>query len=551
MILNTLGIPQLYGELIGWWQFDVWWAIIKSSGLFYIPIIYIFMNDIVEPFLSQDYRAGSVTSTKRLIVKFCKMIFILFIFIIPSVGIHANAIEFQAKGKTNTVFDNSSTYSQNVPSALTKDSLIQMPIGFYLWLNLVTGATTVAYDKLSDATTIREAQQIGTAMLISNVKLRQEYAEFLNDCYLPSYADMTNDIKNGNTPSDKDFKQCINTSAMMGVFPIGCNFNRTSNKFLIEYYYPKYYSHQPIKGFKFNPVKGSPDEIANQATPKPKYGSPRCDAWWGAANPNSLRNRLYNDLNSQWMNMNPKKGDLISYFKSIFSTSYSQNELEDGVIDIFLQKSFGGAQFIHQYYTEGDYLNNNKVGNWESWYGNFYQKYIGGFAAFMSSIVAMLPLIQMYLMVATLASLPIASLFACYSMKYVVSALATLFCLITMTYYWHLVSFIDNFVRTSIEIDKHTSSNILSNMTSAILGDGYSTGSSQISSYLDYVTAFIYLVFPTVVTGMIAWGGAKVGGAIDQGLGVAKDGAGQTQKGAEAANSQGIGILKQIARKIL
>jgi hypothetical protein len=60
----------------------------------------------------------------------------------------------------------------------------------------------------------------------------------------------------------------------------------------------------------------------------------------------------------------------------------------------------------------------------------------------------------------------------------------------------------------------------------------------------------MYLVFPTVVTGMIAWGGAKVGGAIDQGLGVARDGASQSQQGAASANNQAMSIVSGIVSKV-
>ena len=84
MDLNVLGIPQLYAYLIGWWQYDLWWAIMRDTGLFYFAIVIVFGKCIIEPFISQEARAGSATMVKRSIVAFISLFLAIALFCIPS-----------------------------------------------------------------------------------------------------------------------------------------------------------------------------------------------------------------------------------------------------------------------------------------------------------------------------------------------------------------------------------------------------------------------------------------------------------------------------------
>ena len=67
MIVTTSPTESI-AYIIGWQQYDFVWAILRDTGLFYIPIIVIFARAIIAPFLSQEARSGAVTAVKQVMI---------------------------------------------------------------------------------------------------------------------------------------------------------------------------------------------------------------------------------------------------------------------------------------------------------------------------------------------------------------------------------------------------------------------------------------------------------------------------------------------------
>ena len=551
-VLNVLGTPQLYAYIIGWWQYDVWWSILRSTGIFYLPIIFIFVQNIIEPFLSQDYRAGSTTALKRLVVKWVALFFIIAFFVAPGTYISVNAIQFQSKSGTHNAFDNNSTFTEHLPSSIKTTSQIVMPVGFYWAVNIINGAVAVAYDSLADDITVTQAQQISSTMMIASPILRQEYGEFLSSCYRPAYASLMNDVKNGKDAGESFYNDCLNQNGTGWSSKIKCLADAPSNAYLVQTYYPKYQAKYPVKGFPFIPEE---DVAAAQQKPYPKYGRPMCDKWWSNAD-KGLRDRLYTDLNDQWQSNNPdsSKEDLISYYKKASGdTSSSGADIENSIIQAFVQKSLGGdSQFAHDYYTENDYLNNT-AGQFQAKYGGWYAENIGGFKAFFASLVSALPLIQMYLMIGTFALLPIAALFCMYNFKYCITAIAVIFSLIMLTYLWHLVSYVHNLLTLSFGISSHLDSSAnstLDSVTTVFMGQSKHSNSDVMVS-LDMVAVLMYTVFPSILNALIAWGGFATGSFIDKGVAGAETAGRQTQQGTQSVNNSVVGAATSVPGKVI
>ena len=63
MIVTTSPTESI-AYIIGWWQYDFVWAILRDTGLFYIPIIVIFARAIMRLFLSQKVHSSDVIPVK-------------------------------------------------------------------------------------------------------------------------------------------------------------------------------------------------------------------------------------------------------------------------------------------------------------------------------------------------------------------------------------------------------------------------------------------------------------------------------------------------------
>ena len=175
--MNVLGIPQLYAYMIGWWQYDVWWAVLRSTGIFYVVITLVFLKCLIEPFASQEARAASSTIVKRVLLSWFGLFMAIALFALPVMNINVHAILFRnaTTGQTVNPFNNNSTYAQNIPDSVQQVGIIAIPIGFYWVINLFNGLDTVMFDSLADDTTIRDAQQIASTVGIKNAQIRQEY----------------------------------------------------------------------------------------------------------------------------------------------------------------------------------------------------------------------------------------------------------------------------------------------------------------------------------------------------------------------------------------
>jgi hypothetical protein len=538
-VLNVLGTPQLYAYIIGWWQYDVWWSILRSTGIFYLPIIFIFVKNIIEPFLSQDYRAGSTTALKRLVVKWVALVFILAFFVAPGTYINVNAIQFQDKSGAHNAFNNNSTFTEHLPDSIQTTSQIALPVGFYWTVNIINGSVAVAYDSLADDITVTQAQQISSTMMIASPVLRQEYGEFLSSCYRPAYASLMNDVKNGRDAGEQFYNDCVNKNGSGWGSKIKCFADMPSNAYLVQTYYPKYQAEYPVKGFPFIPEE---DVAAAQQKPYPKYGRPMCDKWWSTAD-KGLRDRLYTDLNDQWQDNTPNdsQGDLISYYKKASGdTSSSEADIKNSIIQAFLQKSLGGdSQFAHDYYTENDYLNNS-FGQTQASYGATYMETFGGFKAFFATLVSALPLIQMYLLIGIFAFLPIAALFSMYSFKYCICAIVVIFTTVSLTYQWHLVSYVHNILSLSFGVSSHLESSAnstLDSVTTIFMGQSKHSNDEVMVS-LDIVATIFYTIFPAILNAFIAWGGFVAGSFIDKGVAGAESGGRQVQQGTSTVNNK-------------
>ena len=540
MDLNVLGIPQLYAYLIGWWQYDVWWAVLRSTGIFYIVITVMFLKCIVVPFASQEARAASSTMVKRILISWVGLFLAISLFALPIISINVHSILFAnaTTGQTVNPFNNKSTYANNIPDSVTQVGIIEMPVGFYMAVSMFNGIGTVMYDSLADDTTIREAQQIASTVGIKNGETRLQYVQFIHDCYEPAYAD----VMNGNYDSTSSIGIDVENNYTKNN---GVSLNNASDPVLEKDFYPKYKAQEPVKGF---PFIASEDSINAQGGKSfyPKYAMPQCNVWWP-----KLNNQLYDDINKQWLANNPNNENqsILDYVNSQHWWSEgTQEEYKSAIVQTFLQKSFGSNQSLAQnYYTEADY-DKNIGSDFQKGVGLSYQSKLGGLQGSFSTLIEMLPLIQAYILVAVFALLPIGLMWSGFSFKFILGSLSLIFSVIACTYLWHLVSFIDNFFIQSMTISSHLNNTSMYSQLNKILIGSSSSGysSSVLQIIINMVTAIMYIVFPSILTGFFTMAGIATGGALDSALGKASSSSQEAQKGFTSA----VGMLQKIAAKM-
>ena len=527
MDMNVLGIPQIYAYVIGWNQYNVCWALIRDTGLFYIPFAVIFGKAVITPFLSQETRSGSVTAVKRLIMDVIYLLIFIYLFAVPAVSININGIHFEGR-KNGKVFDytynkNNTTYQNHLPSNINSDSDIRMPVMWYVSLNLFNAMVGVLYDSLSaDQGSVRQFAQTMQTLAIKDPSLKQEYNRFMNECHDISYAD----YQNANYPeSEKAGIQDLNDS--YGT----TNLAFAGSKVLERYFYPRHRSNSPVVGFKFN---ASRDTILAQQATTPKWGRPYCSNWWEDGE-RGLRDRLYESLQLQYS----KEGGGDSMYDDLhrlWGFISIQNE-KDAIVENYLMQLNSTRNnntstvlgLNTGYNTESSSMNYNPVGSTLSKAGVLVNNVT--FAGYVTTLVNMLPLIQMMILMCTFAVIPIGIVLSNFSFTFMMSMFAFVFAVISCTWLWHLVTFADNFFISSLYEAPSVGSNRFESTYQTLSNFVNSVGNANIIT-VNMVAAIMYLIFPSIITTVITFAGYKVGGAMDSAV----------SKGNESAKASSISV---------
>ena len=530
MNLNVLSIPQIYAYLMGWWQYDVWWAAMRDTGLFYIPIAVIFARAVIEPFLSQETRSGAVTAVKRMVTDLIYLLLFIAVFAVPSVYVSLASVRYQStQGDMATYNHNDSTYAQHIPDSLKAQNEVAMPLGWYLFLNLANGLTGMAFNSLSDnQAPIRQAQQTFASMGIDDVDLRQEYRRFMNECYRPAHARYAN----GNYDS----------TLQPGIDQLNQQYGKVELNFagssiLMKYFYPGFRAENPVPGF---PFQANRDKMLAQQDPPPRWGRPYCDDWWP-----HLRARLLSSIRSQWekqqvsnLNNPVPWNEMMSRMRSWLPWSdVSSSDVENAFLYFYLtelnphraQSALLGQSQAQQYYSEQYALKHagDKGGETMS-------LLLTNLNGTITTLVDMLPLIQMMLLVATFALLPLGLILSFFRFRFILSAFAFVFVLVNMTYLWHLVSYIDNFFIESLYVSPDTGGGKFAQL---LTGTGNLLSDKAVNTnviMVNLVALIMYVVFPSILAGIFTWAGYSAGSALDGALSISQK---ESNRGAEAGET--------------
>jgi hypothetical protein len=475
-------------------------------------------------FLSQETRSGSVTAVKQLSVYLVYLMVFVFFIAVPSVYINVNGIKFEGIGnqKANATYSkNNSTFKDNLPSDIGKNQEVVIPLAWYVFLNLTNAITGAMYSTLATPiTSARQIQQNISTLAIKDTKLKEEYYNFLHDCYQPAYAD----YQSGNYPaSSKNSIEALNNKYGQ------TNLNFAGSQVLEKYFYKNFQAQRIITGFDFDPDR---DQVYGQDETHHIYGAPMCNKWW-VANDIGLQDRIYNYLQAEYEKTSGGVSlyDSFHRFAGGISSVFGQGNYRDAIIQNYLFKlsPSGGGSSASQifssdtgYYTENKLLmTSNGASQAESKIGLIYND-VTSFEAMITTLVNALPLIQMWLLIVVFAIIPLGLVVSMFRFSFILSAMSFVFAVVFCTYLWHLVTYIDNFFITSFYAVPQGSSSAFEAAYATIANIGAVTMNTNVI-IVNMVAGVMYVVAPSVFVGMLTWAGANVGGALDSAISSSKD----------------------------
>lgn len=404
-------IFELYLLQYGWQLYGIIWQVLVGTGLAFLPIFAVIIDNVVQPIESQEAKAAAVTSLRRLEIDVISIIIVMMIAVSPSVPLNAgNVSATSACGNNQTAADAAAT-PWGAEFSRMDGVHVEIPPWFYALLSVTGGINDAIISSLPCEPDMRQiAQEISAARITDDV-LRNDVARFNRECYRPGVAW----IRNNRVESAQE---AIEENDVQWV----------GSQFLLDNFYQNEYAKSPVKNFSFDPTRKSDMGYYSENSPgsvRPDGGYPSCAEWW-ESEPNGLYPRLvdefpislYDKINYIYKS-DPQK-DLIRYSLS-----------KDISITGSLAPSESGEQSWGQYFVS-------------------LVTGLGGIVA--STLIAPVvygvkyaaPLIQSMVLMLVFMYLPLAQLFGKFSWSTAMQASVFIFGVKFWTVIWAVLDQIDN-----------------------------------------------------------------------------------------------------------
>jgi hypothetical protein len=369
----------------------------------------------------------------------------------------------------------------------------------------VTAAGTAAIPCAPD---IRQIRMDIDETRIQDQVLLQEVADFTKDCYGRSRARLFSQRPVLNKEEDFD-------TSWIG-----------SRLFLdTPGYYIQDRSRLPRASWPY-------DDVRDATLPQPDNGGgyPSCRQWWADAGI-GLRSRLVEQVDpSLWTRL------------SGWLTGRTTGEIQDitlrELVSPRLQALTMAPGQIYQEYgggSRGDSLGhrlNNLATNTGLAIGS-----LSNYAS-LNALRTALPMIQAFLILATIICLPLILLISTYQLKVLMTLTFALFTLHMLTFWWELARWVDSSMLDTLYRNVALGDRLLLSMPPAGFEDG--TVTAQV---ITYVMGAMFIVLPMLFLSAMGWAGYSVGAAMQ----TAMNNGSQTSQN---AGSQGISMgLSLLSRK--
>lgn len=167
---------------------------------------------------------------------------------------------------------------------------------------------------------------------------------------------------------------------------------------------------------------------------------------------------------------------------------------------------------------------------------------LGSFSNFpaMNALRAALPMVQAFLIMGVIISLPLILLVSTYQLKTVMTVTFALFTLHILSFWWELARWVDSSILDTLYNQVSTSNQVLLSLPTSGFMEG--TVTAQV---IEYVMGAMFIVLPMVFLAAMSWAGYSVGSIAEGMLGkgtLSAQNAGS--KGTDALISAGTSIRK-------
>jgi len=276
------------------------------------------------------------------------------------------------------------------------------------------------------------------------------------------------------------------------------------------------------------------DESRDVSLPRLENGAgyPTCKQWWSDSGV-GLRERLIQQVDPS----------LLTQLKG-WLTGRSSNEIEDATLrELVSPRQQSMSMSPGQVYQ--DYGSSARGGSINQGLNNLATNTglaLGSFSNFpaMNALRAALPMVQAFLIMGIIISLPLILLVSTYQLKTVMTVTFALFTLHMLSFWWELARWVDSSMLDTLYNQVSASNQALLSLPTSGFMDG--TVTAQV---IEYVMGAMFIVLPMLFLGAMSWAGYSVGSGIQ---GMLANGSKAASDAASKGTDQILGAAKRSIR---
>ena len=513
MLMSTNSYLEFYLSLLAWIINNGLWSVLSDTGLFAAPFGAIILQEwLAARQQGADEGNKGLFSVPRIENRLWLAYIVVLFGCAPVFPLSLASMTLDAAASQRCGI--SVTKPADTAWGATFNTIGERSANVPVWSFLVhavsKGVTAAASGAIPCAPDIRQMRMEIDSSRIDSQVLLQEVADFTRDCYGYSRSRLFT-----NRPQ-LDKAQSHDASWIGSSY-----FLETPG------YYDTDRSRTPRVSWPYDVSRDvSLPRLANGA------GYPTCKQWWSDSGV-GLRERLIKEVDPSLLTQ--LKGWLMGR---------SNTEIEDATLRELVSprqqsRSMSPGQVFQDYGSSarGGSINqglNNLATNTGLALGSF-----SNFPA-MNALRAALPMVQAFLIMGVIISLPLILLVSTYQLKTVMTATFALFTLHMLTFWWELARWVDSSMLNTLYSQVSASNKVLLSLPTSGVMDG--TVTAQV---IEYVMGAMFIVLPMLFLGAMSWAGYSVGNGIQ---GMLANGSKAAGDSASKGTDQMLGAAKRSIR---
>ena len=183
---------EIYTTMYGWSLYNTFYDVLSITGVLYFPFLMALYKHWKEPVMSQNGKSASITSQQRMQYAVVSMIIVFSFAVLPFITLNISDITYHKacddNGATvvtaNTVGGAATKYSNNIGSNTPGN--VRIPAFWWFLLAFSSGVDNAATSSIACFEDLKGLDQQLRNITIKDESLRQEYARFANECFLPA-----------------------------------------------------------------------------------------------------------------------------------------------------------------------------------------------------------------------------------------------------------------------------------------------------------------------------------------------------------------------------